>query len=436
MPAPMGALRGALTFTRFLIDGELPRDVRKRYLAAVRLRAFTPLEPESEGSEASGWCVIERPFDLEFEPDKIFYDRFVLLGFRVDKWRIPSSLLRTQVADEVQALLLRTGKSKLSRAERDEVKARVVRRLRKKVLPTSRAYDVLWDLDSGTLLFFCHSQRTIGEFTALFEKTFGLTLEKDSPYHAALRAQLPKSLMKELAHVEPSAFSIGRKALARAKHGARAEASEALTSETPEGEEKEESEALIDRVETTRFLGSEFLLWLWLRAELLSAKLTLPAGEAEVWLEKRLVLEHILDKAEQVTVRGAQPTGSDEAREAVRSAKVPVTARILLRLEDEREFSWDLNGPQYALRAGKIPMLLKEESDDAFLERTALIEELNSLLDGLYAAFLGERLAPLWNQAWQPAIVAWAEAEAVPAALLEAIAKAVSPRGRRSRRAG
>ena len=69
-------------------------------------------------------------------------------------------------------------------------------------------------------------------------------------------------------------------------------------------------------------------------------------------------------------------------------------------------------------------LLLKEEGDDAFLERTALIERLTQLLDGVFAAFLRDRLSPTWAKAWQPALVAWVEGESVPASALKEIAAA------------
>jgi len=167
----LGVSRGALTFTRLFVQGKPPKDLRKRYTEAVRLRKFTPLLPEDEASEAIGWCVIERPFDLDLQPDRLFYDRFVTLGFRVDKWKIPGVLLRSQVADEEQRMLSRgSGREKLTRAEKEDIKLRVIGRLRKKILPTSRAFDVLWDLDAGTVLLFTHSARTTEEFAAHFEK--------------------------------------------------------------------------------------------------------------------------------------------------------------------------------------------------------------------------------------------------------------------------
>ena len=428
----MGVSRGALTFTRLFVQGKPPKDLRKRYLDAVRLRKFTPLAPEDEASEAVGWCVIERPFDLDFQPDRLFYDRFVLLGFRVDKWKIPGVLMRSQIADEEQRMLSRAGREKLTRAEKDDIKLRVIGRLRKKILPTSRAFDVLWDLDAGTVAFFTHSARATEEFAALFQTTFGLELQTDSPYAAAGRAQLSPAMQKVFEKVEPVSFSAGRKAKA-ALEKARADAAAAEDEAKPRGKAKDDEEAeevdeeeaeLIERIETTRFLGSELLLWVWLRQELFNEPVALgKLGEAEVWLDRQLTLEHVLDKLERVTVRGSQPSGSPEAREAVRNMKLPVSGRLVLRIA-EQDFAFAFNAPRFLIGGGAIPALLKEEGDDAFLERTSLIERLTGLLDALFAAFLRERLAPSWAKAWQPALVAWMEGESVPASALKEIAAA------------
>lgn len=421
----MGVTRGALTFTRLFVQGKPPKDLRKRYLEAVRLRKFQPLAAEDEASEAVGWCVIERPFDLDFEPDRIFYDRFLQLGFRVDKWKIPGVLLKSQVADEEQRMLSRAGREKLTRAEKEDIKLRVISRLRKKILPTSRAFDVLWDLDAGTVLLFTHSARSTEEFCALFQKTFALELQVDSPYAAAGRAALPAALQKAFEKVEPLSLSAGRKvkdALTKPE-APRAEATpRAAKVDAEEEDVDEELQALIERIETTRFLGSELLLWVWLRQELINEPVALgKVGEAEVWLDRKLTLEHIFDRTERVAVRGAQPSGSPEAREAVRNMKLPVAARLVLRL-GEQDFAFDLNATRFLIGGGAVPAILKGEGDDAFLDRTELIERLTGLLDALFAAFLRERLSPGWTKGWEPALVAWMEDESVPASALREIA--------------
>lgn len=48
---------------------------------------------------------------------------------------------------------------------------------------------------------------------------------------------------------------------------------------------------LVDRIEKRRFVGREFLLWLWFESELFEATLATRAhGPFGLWIEKRLVL--------------------------------------------------------------------------------------------------------------------------------------------------
>jgi len=421
----LGARGGTLTFTRFFTQGALPKDLRRKFLEAAKLRVFAPLKPEDEALEATGWCVMERPFDLELDSAKMFHDNFVLLGFRVDRYRIPGALLKSQISDEEQRHLARGKKTKLSRNEKLEIKDRVVMRLRKKVIPSSKAIDLSWHLDSGVVLFFGHSKRMILDFAALFEKTFGLALLEDSPYAAATRAELPRELGRALKQIEPVSFSSGRKRLGKSS---KAEP-EPETSEAPaDGEED-----LLERVESTRFLGSEFLLWLWLRAEIVDKPITLPElGEFQVWLDNQITLQSDIDPNERVTVRGAAPSGSSEAREAVRAQKFPVRARIAIRNE-ERDFACVLVAHRFALASGKIPAVLTKDTDDAFQERMTLVARLCQNLDGLYAAFLQDRLGALWKEAWEPAIVSWADGEAIPTEVLAALMRGKHSRSKKTK---
>lgn len=203
----MGARRGTLSFSRFFVQGALPKGFRNKFVEAVRLRAFTPLRPEDEADQASGWCVIEKVFDLELTHDKIYREPYLLLGFRVDRWRVPSALLNARLLEEEEKQLARTGREKLSRKEKAELKQRLVTRLRSKILPVSRAIDVCWDLDAGVVRFWNHSRRIKDDFTALFEKTFRLELIEDSPYAAALRSGLSDAELEALSQSELTLFS-------------------------------------------------------------------------------------------------------------------------------------------------------------------------------------------------------------------------------------
>jgi hypothetical protein len=285
-----------------------------------------------------------------------------------------------------------------------------------------------WHLDRGTVLFFGHSKRTIIDFCAHFEKTFGLPLLEDSPYAVAARAGLSKELERALKNVEPVSFSSGRKRLGKPAGKAQPEPA----TEAPDAGASEEEDAL-ERVESTRFLGSEFLLWLWLRAEIVNQPIPLAElGDFDVWLDNQLTLQSDIDPNERVTVRGAAPSGSAEAREAVRSQKFPVRARIALRNE-ERDFACVLVAQRFAIASGAIPAVLTKDSDDAFVERMSLVERLSLSLDRLYAAFLQERLSDTWKLGWEPAIVSWADDDAIPTDVLARLMKSSRARTKKAK---
>lgn len=413
------------------MKGAPPRDFRQRYLKAIRLRTFVPLKVDDENVESSGWCVMERPFELEFDAGNVYEDQFLVLGLRIDRFRIPAAIIRSQLQQEEQRLLAQSGKNRVSRNERLELKDKIVLKLRKKFTPSTRVLDMVWDLDAGVVMFFTHSRRTLADFAALFEKTFGLELEEDSPYLAASRGGLPESLVRRLTDVEPVRLAKGGHPEATRPTAPKAKAPAKSDTKKDEDQDQDDEE-LLPRIETTRFLGPEFLLWIWLRAEFVTGGLSLDDDEPyEVWLDRSLTLESPLDRNERVTIRGAAPADGDEAREAVRSRKFPVRSQITLR-NATREFSLSLEAPRFAIAGAKVPAVLKTEASEAFIDRMVLAEELFAKLDRLYGTFLRERLSEAWANAWEPAIWAWLAQESVPPSVLAQLAS--EPPARKKRR--
>ncbi len=137
-------------------------------------------------------------------------------------------------------------------------------------------------------------------------------------------------------------------------------------------------------------MGSEFLLWLWLRAGLINQPIALgELGEYEVWLDNHLTLQSDIDPNERVTVLRRRATLGQRGSAGSRCVrrKFPVRARLALRNE-ERDFACVLVAQRFAVASGAIPAVLTKETDDAFLERMTLVERLSLSLDRLYAAFL------------------------------------------------
>ena len=101
----MPALRGSLTYARFFVEGTVPDDFSSRFMKAVRLRAMKPLEPDEEELERSGWAKIGEPFVIDLSSEDVFFNEYVALGFRTDRWAISPAVLRRQICNLCLQLL-------------------------------------------------------------------------------------------------------------------------------------------------------------------------------------------------------------------------------------------------------------------------------------------------------------------------------------------
>lgn len=216
----MGALSGSISYSKFFVRGKPPRPFQQPFMKGIRLRTFTPLEVDDEEDQRVGWCAPGNALDLDLTQSKVIQNQYVVLGFRVDKWRIPRPLFRAHFAEAEAQLLERQGKGRLSKKDKDELTFRIQRRLRKKVLPSTRAFDVCWDVDQGALRFWNRSMRVQDEFATLFEQTFSLSVDVVSPYVAAAELLDDKSLAR-FRQIEPTSFLDVEKTAALSLGGAK-----------------------------------------------------------------------------------------------------------------------------------------------------------------------------------------------------------------------
>jgi hypothetical protein len=189
--------RGSLSYVRFFVNGELPPGFEDRALADIRKKLQRPLEPDDDDTERVGWCKVGEPFVLEVEHADVFYNEYVNLGFRTDRWAIPGALLKAKVAEAEAAYLTKKGRERLTRKEKTELKDLVSKRLRRGLAPQVRAHDVSWALGEATVRFFGSSPRAQGAFVELFEKTFALKLVREAPYTLAARLGLSRAQESE-----------------------------------------------------------------------------------------------------------------------------------------------------------------------------------------------------------------------------------------------
>jgi recombination associated protein RdgC len=202
----LGALKGSISYSKHYVRGALPDDFRDPFVERVRLRAFRPLGPE-EDEVRVGWCSIENPLDCELDHGKIYYNAYLNLGLRVDRWQIPGPLFKAHFAEAEREHLAKKGRAKLGKSEKEELAARVSRKLRKQLVPAMKAVDLSWNLDTGVVRFWSQSPALVEALGEIFEATFGLDLVPESPFTAAARIGISEAHERAFATLLPSTFN-------------------------------------------------------------------------------------------------------------------------------------------------------------------------------------------------------------------------------------
>ena len=163
---------------------------------------------------------------------------------------------------------------------------------------------------------------------------------------------------------------------------------------------------LVDKIERSRFLGREFLVWLWYESERLEGLLPLPNGEAcELWLEEQLTLvAGGMEKAES-KLRAGAPSATPEAKEALRQGKLPTKAKMRIS-RGTQSWSFLFDAETLGIGGVKVPAQITEDTDEKFYERMQLVEDLEAMIGGLYERFLSVRTGDAWVQESE-AVRAW-----------------------------
>jgi hypothetical protein len=128
------------------------------------------------------------------------------LTYRIDSLRIPASLLEAHTQEREALVMAERGVDSLPRQERAELKELVRRELRRRMLPSMKGVDVVWNNGIG-LVALQLVQGAIEEISELFLRTLGKNLLPEDPYSAADVAGWGDRPGKLLANAEPADFT-------------------------------------------------------------------------------------------------------------------------------------------------------------------------------------------------------------------------------------
>lgn len=180
----MSLLAGSLTAARFLVLGPVPSEnAMGLQLDADR---FRPFEDGLE-EERAGWCDWRNPLLTPPDPDWMIQDRFALFSLRVDTRRVPATILKAHVELRAQRIIEEKDLKGLGREARLSIQDEVKAELLQKVSPSTKVYEVAWDLKGGQLWTTAASSKASSGLVGLFMKTFGCELQPMAPLVLAAR---------------------------------------------------------------------------------------------------------------------------------------------------------------------------------------------------------------------------------------------------------
>lgn len=160
-----------------------------------------------------------------------------------------------------------------------------------------------------------------------------------------------------------------------------------------------------------KFIGHEFLTWLWFVTETDPdfLKSIIPEMTA-LEIGNRIVLENRVNNAsETITIKGDDA----DLKEGILSlAKGALVTELQLGYKSENiEWLFTIKGESLSFFNLKLPqtgpMESKDDVDGLVLEKAYLIEKLVQNMDRLFIAFVKLRVGPHWTETSLPEIKSW-----------------------------
>ena len=151
-----------------------------------------------------------------------------------------------------------------------------------------------------------------------------------------------------------------------------------------------------------RFLGNEFLTWLWYTLENRSAQLAkIDADLSALEIGNRMVLENRRSEGvETITIKG-DDAGLEEGLLALKKGAL-VTEMNLIYRSGDNTWQFNIKGESLNLSSFKTPETAgtqtKEDIEGAVLEKIFLYEKVILFIEGAFRHFVRLRISENWDK--------------------------------------
>jgi len=183
----MSILSSSVSITRYQVLGQLVDPLMDTLTRLLTQNAIVEIDDE-DVDQSVGWTSFENPFTPDFTGSTFVMGSQFIFSFRMDKKAIPSKVVNKRFRQQITKLLKESGKEFLSRNEKKQIKADVIRELSLRIPATPNVYDILWNYEKSSIWFFS-TQKSVNEaFEVFFTKSFKLNLVRRFPYTAAMES--------------------------------------------------------------------------------------------------------------------------------------------------------------------------------------------------------------------------------------------------------
>jgi hypothetical protein len=375
----MGFAAGTVSFRRFRVVGKGPKAVDQAMLDKIEAHKIAVGEYGVPEEEEYGWCGGRHVLDAQFSFEHNVYADALHFALRIDTNKVPGELKKAWELMEAEAVAAENPSGFISKNQKKDVKESIRKKiedeLRSGHFRRSKLLPILWDLPSQTV-YSSASGKSFEKLAEIFQRTFGLDLVPVTAGSLGLSICEDTGKRRDYEDFRPTRFVQG-----------------------PEGEgQHPEYPWVLKGPEPKDFLGNEFLLWLWHEADSRTGIIaTKDAGDVTIYIDRSLDLDCAYGQTGRDVLKGDGPSRMPEARDALRSGKLPRKAGMIIDA-NRQQYSFTINAEQLSFSGTKLPDV--EEADTprvVFEERVGLMRELCGAIDGLYEAFLKLRGSSGWE---------------------------------------
>ena len=148
----------------------------------------------------------------------------------------------------------------------------------------------------------------------------------------------------------------------------------------------------MELIEQGRFLGEEFLLWVWMKGLLDGGASGVDGDGSACFLDDAVQLTSEQGDVKEISLRKGNPSESREAFEALSRGMRPAKAKLRM-LSGDLEWVFSLNAATLDLGAVKMPPTASKDPAGRVQDRLFLLEEGAAHLERRFKAFLEERVS-------------------------------------------